>query len=217
MQIADALIPHGDNRTGETVEFSSVAFETLDMDYCPDLRDPQDFKNGVWYELRKKCPYFFGILERQYPPEPVSVSANYNGYKTSELDLRLVLAFLGRLLVPLNVYDKYQKALAVIGASGVGKTKLLEFMTAFVQGVFNLKNNPEEMFGFETAIGKNMCIVEEISSKSNIPGDMMLSIICGTKALPVSRKNKGQFDMPFNMPIVICGNSFPAKWPNEVK
>jgi hypothetical protein len=44
---------------------------------------------------------------------------------------------------------------------------------------------------------------------------MALSMVCGTKRLPVSRKNKTQHDMSFQMPVLACGNSFPSKWPNE--
>jgi hypothetical protein len=40
-------------------------------------------------------------------------------------------------------------------------------------------------------------------------------MVCGTKRLPVSRKNKSQHDMSFQMPVLACGNSFPSKWPNE--
>jgi len=98
----------------------------------------------------------------------------------------------------------------------VGKTKLLEFMEDFFgKDIFNLKNNPEEQFGFETAIGKRLCVVEEVSTKSKIPGDMMLGIVCGTKALPVARKGKTQYDLTWKMPLVLVGNSFPCAWPNE--
>jgi hypothetical protein len=193
-----------------------MAFKDHTIDISENMRDDQDFKTGVWYELRKKCPNFFKIIEYQYPSEPVPIDANYNGYKTAELDIRLVLAFIGRLFVSIGLLEKWQKAIAIIGTSGVGKTKLMEFVSDFFGfDVFNLKNNPEEMFGFETAIGKRLCIVEELSTRSKIPGDMMLSMICGAKRLPVSRKNKTQHDMEFKMPMFAIGNSFPFNWPNE--
>lgn len=213
--VADVLIPYGCDNVGRT-EFSPVTFKDRVLDICDDLRDDQDFRTGKWYEIRKKCPHFFQMLSYQYPAEPVPLNANYNGYKTAELDLRLVLAFLGRLLIPLNLLDKWQKAVAIIGTSNVGKTKLLEFMEDFFgRDVFNLKNNPEEQFGFETAIGKRLCVVEEVSSKSKIAAEMMLGMVCGTKALPVSRKCKSQVDMTWNMPMALVGNSFPSSWPNE--
>ena len=215
MQFADTLIPYSSSSVDESRKISPVAFQDMQMDICDDLRDDQDFKTGRWYELRKKCPNFFKILAYQYPGEPVPLQATYNGYRTPELNMRMVLAFLGRLLVPLGSLEKWQKAIAIIGASGVGKTKVIEFIQDFLgTDVFNLKNNPEEQFGFETAIGKRLCVVEEISTKSKIPGDMMLSMVCGTRGLPVSRKNKTQLDMKFSMPMAVIGNSFPSSWPN---
>lgn len=94
------------------------------MDICDNLRDDQDFKTGKWcvyfvvcclfvtwclyrYEIRKKCPHFFAMLKYQYPAEPVPLQATYNGYRTAELDIRLVLAFIGRLFVPLNVFERW--------------------------------------------------------------------------------------------------------------
>lgn len=180
--VADVLTPYADLSTsGERSHFSVKAYQDHDMDICADLRDDQNFKTGIWYDIRKKCPNFFKVLAYQYPPEPVPIDANYNGYKTAELDLRIVLAFLGRLLVPINKFDMWQKAIGIFGTSGVGKTKVMEFFCDFFgNDVFNLKNNPEEMFGFETAIGKRVCIIEELSTKSNIPGvnTFLLYYIC---------------------------------------
>jgi hypothetical protein len=192
------------------------AYKQHTLDICDDARDDQDFKTGRWMDISEKCPNFIGIIRRQYPSYPVPLNANYNGYATPDLDIRLILAFLGRLLFPLNLFDKFHKALAIIGSTGVGKTQILEFMQDFVKGyVFNLNNNPQEIFGFETAIGMKLCVVEEISSRSKIPGGMMLSMVCGTAGLPVGRKHNTQYDMNFKMPMFVTGNSFPDSWPNQ--
>ena len=114
--IADVLIPYGvGHQSGERTEFSPMSFKDKHLDICDDLRDDQDFRTGQWYQLRKKCPNFFKMVSYQYPAEPIPFDANYNGYKTPEMDIRLLLAFLGRLLVPINLLEKWQKALAIIG------------------------------------------------------------------------------------------------------
>jgi hypothetical protein len=155
------------------------------------------------------------MIERQYPQEPVPIDATYNGYKTSELDIRLVLAFFGRLFISL---DDFQMFIGIFGFSGVGKTVIIEFFSSFFgSDIFNLKNNPEQQFGWMNSIGARLCIIEEASSDSQIPPDMILSMACRSKRLPVSRKGLSQIDLPFNMPVLMTGNSFPSSWPDEAK
>ena len=217
LQYADILLGYGDKRkVSSRSSFSPVAFEKQDMDIFDDLRDDQNFKTGIWYELRHHCPVFFSMIEHQYPP--VTGVGHHSSYTDPERNIRIFLAFLGRLLVPLDTFDKWQKALAIIGTSGVGKTKLLEFIQGVIghRDVFNLKSEGTEMtFGFETAEDARLCVVEELTSESSIAGSMMLSMVCGSKAFIISRKNKQQTSMPFNMPMIIVGNSFPKDWPNE--
>lgn len=219
VQMSDVLIGYGSaNVTAERVENSTHAYPTQPILTEPfdQYRDDQDFRTGIWYELRHHCPHFFNLIARQFPPEPVPATANYNGYKESELCIRLSLAFLGRLFMRLNLIDFWQKAVALIGTSNVGKTKLLEFLEDyFGKYIFQLKNNPEEQFGFETLPNKHLIVVEEINTKSRIPPSSMLSIVCGSKSHPISRKNQTQVDVELTQPFICVGNSFPEGWPDE--
>jgi hypothetical protein len=216
--MSDVLIEYGSgNTTGERVEISGRVYKDLEIDReaFEEHRDDQDFRTGTWLELKKHCPIFYGLIARQYPPEPIPATANYNGYKQSELCIRLCLAFLGRLFFKLNLLDKWQKALAIIGTSNVGKTKLLEFMIDFFgRDVFQLKTSPEEQFGMETLPNKRLIVVEEISSESKIKSEDMLSFVCGSACYPVSRKGLPQITIEINQPMVVVGNSFP-KWPDK--
>jgi hypothetical protein len=191
-----------------------------------EYRCDQDFKTGKWFELRKFCPTFFSILEFQFPVM-APVNANYNTYKTPELDLRIVLAFIGRLWHRVNTLEKWQKGLAFIGTSGNGKTTLLELIISyFGKYVFMLKNVTEQKFGWETAINMYLCVIEELSSETGIPGSEMLNMLCGSKSFVASRKGQSQHNMTFDMPVLAAGNSFPhtskdpanprmTVWPND--
>lgn len=143
LQMADVVIPYGKTDSDETVKFSMVAFPDQDIEICDDMRDDQNFKGGDWFKLKEKCPHFFSVIKYQYAQNPVPISANYNGYDESELCIRIVFAFLGRLMFELGRLDSFEKAFGIFGTSAVGKTKIMEFVTGFFPGkVFNLKPNP---------------------------------------------------------------------------
>lgn len=214
--LADELIPYRERGTDEPVTFSGIAFKDKHMDIYDEFRDPQNFKTGRWFGLAAKCPNFMKLVSYQYPRD-TPPDATYNSYATPELDIRILLAFLGRLLFPIGMLEEWQMALAVIGTSNVGKTKLLEMMMGFFgTDIFNIKNNMEQQFGMETAIDKRLAVIEEMHRDSSIPGDMMLSMVCGG-LIPIARKGKAQQDVQFKMALFGVGNSFPRDWPNERK
>lgn len=181
--------------------------------------DPYDFTNGKWFDLvKEKAPAFYSVLSYQYKKSTPGTTHAFNTYDNPEQCLRVALAMLGRLLFEVCELDcGFERFLAMIGIAGVGKTKIAEIFCQLVPNLFKLQANTEETFGYENIIGKDLVIVEEISSGSNISQSFMLQVGSSNgrdqeMRLAVSRKYKTQLQHVITQPLLVVGNSFPSKW-----
>lgn len=127
-------------------------------------------------------------------------------------EMRAIFIMLGRFMFPLNLLDRAQVALDVIGIAGTGKSLLSMLLCSFYDAnidVFYFNRSGEDTFGLQDMIGKLAIVANEWRAGATIAITTILQLIEGAR-VSVARKFKNVANVDADLPIMFNGNSFFA-------
>lgn len=152
------------------------------------------------------------------------------GYQADELDrlyehqrferetILFVKLFLGRLLFPPNVFERWAKALVFLGRGGTGKSTAAKFIMHLVPPHFHslMNSNFEERFGMSAILGdeKRLCICEEMTEDLTVKQEEF-QIFAEGGTINVAEKGVTARPRHVKQHLLMAGNQYPRRWRNN--
>ena len=154
------------------------------------------------------------------------------GYQADELDrlyehqrferetILFAKMFLGRLLFPPNVFERWAKALVFLGRGGTGKSTAAKFIMHLVPPHFHslMNSNFEERFGMSAILGdeKRLCICEEMTEDLTVKQEEF-QIFAEGGTINVAEKGVTARPRQVKQHLLMAGNQYPRRWKNNAK
>jgi hypothetical protein len=121
---------------------------------------------------------------------------------------------LGRLFVPVGVYENWERLMVIKGYAGTGKSTIANAIRLCV-GVTNVGNVPtnlEVQWALQPVKGKAMWMCAEMKKNFRLDLATMQSMVSG-EMVQISAKNQAQVDIPrWTAPGIVFGNELPDLW-----
>jgi len=126
--------------------------------------------------------------------------------------------FLGRLLFPPNVLERWAKALVLLGRGGTGKSTAAKFIMHVVPPHFHslMNSNFEEKFGMSAILGeeKRLCVCEELTQDLTVKQEEF-QIFAEGGTINVAEKGVTARPREVKQHLLMCGNQYPRRWQNN--
>ena len=156
---------------------------------------------NIEYTTTEECPLFYQVLEHQF--------------KTPEV-CDMMFFFIGRLFFKLRTYEKLEVMPMLYGASGTGKSTVLDVVLAYFDpaSVGSITGNLEKVFGLETKYNKELIVAPDLppNMSSILEESLFLNMVTGDTVI-VPQKGKAALDFKWQAPMIWCGNKL-ADYPD---
>lgn len=112
-------------------------------------------------------------------------------------------------------HDRWQLVLTILGESGTGKSRLIQFIRTALgkENTSVIGNETETTFGLASHCDSMLCILEEMTREAKLSVSDWLNMVTGD-TVEVRRKYKGSMSMDWRANMIIVGNEF-AGWLNN--
>jgi hypothetical protein len=169
---------------------------------------------------REHCPAWFTICDTQWKDATSHDNQKDNHFMYCDIMIRFIFAFIGRLLHPLRLFDRWELHFCGMGESGTGKSILCSSIQKLFQteNIEVLADQMEEGFGLGQFGAEDsqifLWIMNEVSAACKLHVSDFLHMVTG-ETISVRKKFKDATAVEFLTPGAFFGNHMP-EWKHMI-